>query len=479
MASGTSFAGFRPFYSLAIQDLPSFDLPASSHQPARAEGVTTASNGPFPPTTMRHRSRGGVQRLPLETEPCSSSEQESESSREESAIDASALYGCLSSLAQEIARIPPLFRALAGQGIAFVVESMKSAVNASCWQWLAIKRWWLPLRHTPSPDPINLALISTRRRRRLQNEPIDTTAGSQIAVSGRQPLSVRRPKSLQHARQWRDMGKPTSLPIPRCPRVGIHVKTLRNAFRGEGYTIFRRHFKYDAPPDSEAQLALADVYDNPVLTAVTQDGEFDNTDLTERAGRKIVKAPPAQQPPFVVHPLYWEGELGEHPSEAIKQSMNLLVTVLTIDHCYIVLNDVVAILALSQTLQSLEVRNVVADGQSVTIFTQSEGKNEAKSLSRLTLTSCVPVDPVLKRVAFPELKSISLRLCESANTTTFDDLQGETAPSLRTFTLRGRLEEKEKLEKLANRLKEQGSIPSVICSPPQLQHNTDVIPTGV
>ncbi|KAJ3530828.1 hypothetical protein NMY22_g8409 [Coprinellus aureogranulatus] len=248
---------------------------------------------------------------------------------------------------------------------------------------------------------------------------------------------------------------PDAPAAPRLPRVDIHVMTQRNALRGDGYTEFRQFFKYDALPDPEAQLALADIYDNPVLTAVTPDGEFDNTDLTPAAGRKIAKAPPDQQPSFVVHPLYWEGKLGEHPTEAIKQPMTVLVTVLTIDHSSIVLNDVVAILSFSHTLQSLEVRNVVADGRSAMIFMQSEEQNEAKSLSALTLTSCVPLDPVFNTVKFPALESISLMLRGSASSTGFDGLikqfQGRHAPPLKMFTLRGGLQQ-ESLDQLVDLL---------------------------
>ncbi|KAJ3519208.1 hypothetical protein NMY22_g13312 [Coprinellus aureogranulatus] len=342
MASGTSFAGFRPFYSLSIRDLPSLDLSPSSHQPADTQSVTTASDAPFLPMPIRRRRRSEVPLLPPEIESLSISDQESEFSN--AARETNALRDFVISLVQAIARSPYSLHTLA-RGVAFVVKSLKSAVKAFCRPWLAFKRWWLPLRDTPSPNPADLALISTGRRRPLCNEPLYTAAGSQTRSSVDSLFMFAGPKSLQHARQWRDIGKPTSPSTPRLPRVNIHVKSQRNVLRGETYADFRQFFKYDAPPDTEAQLALADVYDNPVLTALTLDGELDNTDLTEGAARKIVKAPPAQQPRFVVHPLCWEGKSKENPAEAIKQAMNTLVTVLTINHCSIELSDVVAILA--------------------------------------------------------------------------------------------------------------------------------------
>ncbi|KAJ3547552.1 hypothetical protein NMY22_g1597 [Coprinellus aureogranulatus] len=577
MMSGKSFAGFKLSYFLGIREPASLTLAPPSQRLGQSQGTIVDSNAR---TSMRRRSRREARHSQSEIESFTSSDPESGPSSDESADEEIALPNCVLFLVEALT--------LEGYG------KSNKPIMAGFQEMVA------SLTICPVTRPHKACCDIGKTEAAHAQRAMQATAGSQIAISGRQPLSVRRPKSLQHARQWRDMGKPTSPAAPRLPRVDIHVMTQRNALRGDGYTEFRQFFKYDALPDPEAQLALADIYDNPVLTAVTPDGEFDNTDLTERAGRKIVKAPPDQQPSFVVHPLYWEGKLGEHPTEAIKQSMSVLVTVLTIDHSSIVLNDVdgrgyiviftyspiiggpkrrrrwtpfpllwalltaaitsesvnnylqkeekrLAYLPLARrslisgVLHSCGVRRAgqrshlasnfnpsfvsgkfqtsdsryIGDEPRPTrwyrdplssvsatacgvprlrgtssevpykpsrLFSVTRGPTDpgpldlwtfvqsavppdrrtfqlldvlAKSLSALTLTSCVPLDPVFNTVKFPASESISLMLRGSASSTGFDGLikqfQGRHAPPLKMFTLRGGLQQ-ESLDQLVDLL---------------------------
>ncbi|KAJ3537931.1 hypothetical protein NMY22_g5384 [Coprinellus aureogranulatus] len=221
MVSGTSFAGFKLSYPLGIREPASLTIAPPSQRSGQSQDTIIDINTP---TSMRRRRRREARNSQSEIESFTSSDPESELSREESADEEIALPNCVLFLVEALVQSRSSLCNVVTAAAAPVARPLKATAKAISQSWQAFREWWLPLRYAPSPDPIQLAVILARRRRPMHNEPIQATAGSQIAISGRQPLSVRRPKSLQHARQWRDMGKPTShQEKPYFPRGALRL----------------------------------------------------------------------------------------------------------------------------------------------------------------------------------------------------------------------------------------------------------------
>ncbi|KAJ3523635.1 hypothetical protein NMY22_g11350 [Coprinellus aureogranulatus] len=280
------------------------------------------------------------------------------------------------------------------------------------------------------PNPALLAAAVGRRRRRITPDQSDlglsASAGATlpsnpqvILSSGSVPIHMPRPKSLQHARQW--AGKTTAIstsfstpPVPKLPRIDVHVQFARNCVRT--FVEFCQYFKYDAPRPSanqtpaEMQAIMEDMYENPVR--VMMEG-------------RVVRS--LEQPDQVVHQMFWQGDRMQM-SDALKTGLGSVMTLqsLSITHCPISLVDVVAILVNWPSLDSLEVRDIVPNEQAGSRLLDrpgTAGRKFHRNLSTLKVTSYIVLDPLFESIQLHVLSSLSLRLHDDANWTTWTMFQ--------------------------------------------------------
>ncbi|KAJ3550472.1 hypothetical protein NMY22_g453 [Coprinellus aureogranulatus] len=288
---------------------------------------------------------------------------------------------------------------------------------------LCIARLWKrPLdTQTPPPHSSSSRSVVRRNRRAMALEPENHISSLQtFASSGGVPVQVfraRRPKSLQHSRQWRNMSssRSSNAPAPPTPkpRIDLHIQVARNALRGGRYTEFRECFRYEAPAGIDAQpmqAIMEDLFDNPVIM--------------ESSEGKIVRAPPEEQPDIVVHRMYWQGE-EEQAIKVLNVALGTMLVNLSIDHCSLGLQEVAAVLALTPVLDSLEVRDV---NDMLNSASQSNEPEIINNLSSLTITSHIQLDSLFEKVKFPRLAVLSLRLHGTGYPETIDKMVPSAFP---------------------------------------------------
>ncbi|KAJ3516773.1 hypothetical protein NMY22_g14124 [Coprinellus aureogranulatus] len=154
--------------------------------------------------------------------------------------------------------------------------------------------------------------------------------------------------------------------------------------------------------------------------------------MTETLEGKIVRAPPEEQPAVVIHRMYWQGESQEEEevnAKMLTEALGKMLASLSIDRLSIGLQDVVAPPMSTWTLESLEIRDVVPDNEAgepilpILRSAQSNKQTPANNLpSSLTATSHARLETLFKKVGFPALTSLSLRLPRDAVLTDFNDL---------------------------------------------------------
>lgn len=185
---------------------------------------------------------------------------------------------------------------------------------------------------------------------------------------------------------------------------------------------FRELFHYEVPDAEE-------IYDNPL--------SFDNIREAAVSGTKLKLEIDERQPTIVTHRMYWQGNEDRVP-EALSVAVASSISHLTISNCNIALPDVRAIVLLCPSLETLEVRQIAATAQPIASLTTLAHAIESapSALQSLTVTSSVPLETLFYDVAFPRIKSISLRLNGDGRWTTFDFLS-QLGRSFTNFRLRG------------------------------------------
>ncbi|TEB25391.1 hypothetical protein FA13DRAFT_1738322, partial [Coprinellus micaceus] len=276
------------------------------------------------------------------------------------------------SLGHAIAQLPSLTYSAASKSLSSLYQTTLNATDCLYDIYLDISEWWNPLptrpstvpsnqpstlalERAPSPDRAKLARALGRRRRRVTPEqsgsssapipqptnPAPSSSSTNPTSTSTQAPAIRRPKSLQHARQWRDLAasssssnpasSSTSAPPKPLPRIDLHLQVARHAL--SAFSKLRQFFSYPGSSSPQFQALMEELYDNPVLVPQAQ--------ISSEA--TMVRAPSPDQPGLVVHQMCWQGEQ-ERVGEVLGVALATMLTRLVIGNCEVGVGDVVAIL---------------------------------------------------------------------------------------------------------------------------------------
>ncbi|KAJ3504430.1 hypothetical protein NMY22_g17927 [Coprinellus aureogranulatus] len=147
---------------------------------------------------------------------------------------------------------------------------------------------------------------------------------------------------------------------------------------------------------------MEDIFDNPIMMEVLEG--------------KSMRAP-EEQPDIVVHRMCWQGGK-EEVGRVLNEALGTMLVNLSIDRCSIGWQDLLALLALTPTLDSLEVRDVVSDERTggailpmpLQLQSAPDETTVFNGLSSLTVTAHTPLDDLFEVIRLPYLRLLSLRL---------------------------------------------------------------------
>ncbi|KAF6749892.1 hypothetical protein DFP72DRAFT_532699 [Ephemerocybe angulata] len=332
----------------------------------------------------------------------------------------------------------------ASSATANALTSSLSSLRTQLTSWLTRPR---PLYQTPTHIPSGPTFVTTtetsyaptpnptsrRRRNLIRTEMPPTESPALKALSAPPPRRHWKRKSLQSRGPQYIAGTDPATAASQnrrgsspLPKIDIQFQVARRAL-SNGFGKLKSFFKYEGVgADEEAQRRMEEFYDNPVPDSVELKGKL----FWQTQGKSN-----QQQPGIVTHRMYWQGETSQVP-EVLSAAMSTMVTHLTITHCHILLEDVIAIISSSPFLERLEVSQVVSVETGVAPafpLQQAQGQavSHAWNLTSLSLASTTQLDRLFRHVQLQAISHLALRLVGEANKTNLSSLVPCLTPASR------------------------------------------------
>ncbi|KAJ2916345.1 hypothetical protein MD484_g4034, partial [Candolleomyces efflorescens] len=217
-------------------------------------------------------------------------------------------------------------------------------------------------------------------------------------------------------------GPSSSSSASRLAKIDLQVQVARGMMR-TAFQKFREMFRYEVA-DAE------DIYDNPLECSLIR-RKPGGTDL------ELMVDVDETQPTIVTHRLYWQGA-DELVPEALSLALDTSLSNLTITNCNLAMTDVVAILLLCPSLQSLEVKQISGAASPISQLSSRVSPDESSShgLRSLVVSSLVPIQALFNNISFPWIQFVSLRLYGEGRWSDFDFV-AQLPRSLDGLRLRG------------------------------------------